>query len=86
MKKIIEIDNCCAFNNCVALNDVDNINYLSIPDKIEQLKVEITNIQNNMTDGGDCTYKPKVLAKKFTNYEFNLEESLANLVTLKYFE
>ena len=69
LKKIIEIDNGCAFNNCVALNDVDNINYQSIPDKIEQLKVEITNIQNNMTDGGDCTYKPKVLAKKFTGYE-----------------
>ncbi len=69
LNKIIQIDNGCTFNNCVALNDVDNINYQSIPDKIEQLKVEITNIQNNMSDGGDCTYKPKVLAKKFSSYE-----------------
>jgi hypothetical protein len=69
LKKIIQIDNGCAFNNCVALNDVENINYQSIPDKIEQLKVEITNIQKNMTDGGDCTYNPKVLAKKFNSYE-----------------
>jgi len=69
LNKILSIDNGSAFNNCVALNDIDNINYQSIPDKIAQLKVEITNIQKNMSDGGDCTFKPKTLAKKFDNYE-----------------
>ena len=53
----------------LALNDVNNINYKSIPEKIEQLKVEITDIQNKMSDGNDCSFKPKVLAKKFDNFE-----------------
>ena len=69
LNKIISIDNGATFNNCVALNDVNNINYQSIPEKIEQLKVEITDIQNKMSDGNDCSFKPKVLAKKFDNFE-----------------
>lgn len=69
LKKIIKTDNGRAFNNCVSLYDINNINYESIPDKIEALKVEIQNIKESMEDGGDCTLKPKVLAKKFDNFE-----------------
>ena len=69
LKKILDYDNGRSFNNCVALNDINNINYESIPDKIETLKVEISNIKNSMEDGGDCTLNPKILAKKMDNYE-----------------
>ena len=69
IKKIFDYDNGRSFNNCVALNDINNINYESIPDKIENLKIEISNVKKSMEDGGDCTLNPKILAKKMKNYE-----------------
>ena len=69
IKTIMETDNGVTFNNCVALNDVANINYESIPEKIETLKNEINDLKNQMEDGSDCTSNPKVLAKKFKSFE-----------------
>ena len=69
LKKVINIDNGRAFNNCVSLYDINNINYESIPDKIEALKADIQNIKDTMEDGGDCSLKPKILTKKFNNFE-----------------
>ena len=70
IKTIMNTDNGVTFNNCVALNDVANINYESIPEKIETLKADIDDIKNKMEQGSDCTTEPKVLAKKFKSFEY----------------